>query len=351
MDTEIREYLDHLVLDRERAPNTTDRYAALLQRFAAFVRKDLGRASAAPSDVDRRLAELFVRHGGADSGAHHAPSTRNVRLAALRGWFRQMVATGRLDRDPTVGLLSAKVKANSPGYVTETEFEHLCAVVTERATESYAARDGALFKAMMNCGLRISEALSLDLAQVDLEALCFHAVMRKGRTREDVVMNRSVADALRRWLIYRPGYKNAATSDAVFLSDRGRRWSARAVQRTFRRYVDMAGFGHKRLTPHSLRHSCATALIRRGVGIETVADVLAHRRLDTTRIYLHLGSQRKLEAVALLGTKPGAKSPKRRNPRLTGPITPETIGFGSVTGKDASANLGDRRGKYGSVGS
>jgi len=335
MDAGIREYLDHLVLDRERAPNTTDRYAMLLERFAAFVRRDLGRPAVVPADVDRRMAELFIRHGGSVDGAHHAPSTRNVRLAALRGWFRYLVTTGRLDRDPTVGLLSAKVKAHSPGYVTEEEFEHLCAVVAAHATESYAARDEALFKVMMNCGLRISEALSLDIAQVDIEALCFHGVMRKGRTREDVVMNRAAADAIRRWLLYRPGYKSAAASGALFLSDRGRRWSARAVQRSFRRYVDLAGFGHKRLTPHSLRHSCATALIRRGVGIETVADVLAHRRLDTTRIYLHLGSQRKLEAVALLGTKPGAKSLKRRNPRLTRPITPETIALGSA-GKDAS---------------
>jgi integrase/recombinase XerD len=334
MDAEIRDYLDHLVLDRERAPNTTDRYAALLGRFAAFVRRDLGRSAIVPADVDRRLAELFVRHGGNETGAHHAPSTRNVRLAALRGWLRYMVAMGRLDRDPTVGLLSAKVKANSPGYVTEHEFEHFCAVVINRATESYAARDEALFKAMMNCGLRISEALSLDLAQIDLDALCFHGVMRKGRIREDVVMNRTAADAIRRWLLYRPNYKNAAASDALFLSDRGGRWSARAVQRSFRRYVDLAGFGHKRLTPHSLRHSCATALIRRGVGIETVADVLAHRRLDTTRIYLHLGSQRKLEAISLLGT--GENPPKPRNRRLTRPITPGTIASGSA-GKDASA--------------
>jgi site-specific recombinase XerD len=249
----------------------------------------------------------------------------------------------RLQRNPTLGLRSATVKANSPGYVTEVEFERFCLTVAENAGEHYAARDVALLVVMFNCGLRISEALSLDLAQVDLDDLRFHGVMRKGRFREDVVMNRSVADALRRWFLHRSSYKNAGESPAVFLSDRGRRLSARAVQRSFRRYVGLAGLSDRRLTPHSLRHSCATALIRRGVGIETVANVLAHRRLDTTRLYLHLGSQEKRNAVALLDAAGAGKKKraKRGNFGLTRPIPQSKLSTDSAR-KAYSADFSSR---------
>jgi len=304
MDAEIGEFIAHLTHDRDRAPNTTERYFELLDRFATFARQTLGRPVISPSDIDRRTVELFIRHGGRESDAVAAASTRNVRLAALRGLFGYLAAQGRLARDPTVGILSVKVKSHSPGYLTEAEFARLRVVVESTASEHYAARDVAVLTVMLNCGLRISEALSLDISQVNFEALRFHGVMRKGRIRDDVVMNHAVADALRRWLLYRKAYQHAAEVSALFLSDRGTRLSARTVQRSFAGYVAAAGLKDRHLTPHSLRHSCATALVGKGVGIETVAEILNHRKLDTTRIYVRLSGRQKQDAVALLDSQP-----------------------------------------------
>ncbi len=157
---------------------------------------------------------------------------------------------------------------------------------------------------MFHCGLRISEALSLTLPQVNLEALRFHAVVRKGRIVEDVSMNQTAAEALRRWLLYRKTYPRADEAAALFLSDRSRPLSVRALQRNFARYVAAAGLRDRHLTPHSLRHSCATALVGHGVPLSTVSAVLAHKKIETTKIYVRLDGCEKREAVALLDPKP-----------------------------------------------
>jgi integrase/recombinase XerD len=325
MDHEIKGFLDFLTSDRDRAPNTTHRYRELLNRFSAVARVTLGHADVVPAEIDRGLVELFVRHGGRPGAPVAAASTRNVRLAALRGFF------GFLAVNPTASLRPTKVKSRSPGYLTEVEVARLLAVVDTTTTEHYAARDIAAMTVMFNCGLRISEALSLTLAQVNFEALRFHGVVRKGRIVEDVAMNQSVVEALRRWLLYRKSYPRSDENNALFLSDRSRPLSVRAFERNFARYVAAAGLADRHLTPHSLRHSCATALVGHGVPLSTVSAVLAHQKIETTKIYVRLEGREKREAVALLDPKPSR--PRRRN----GPTNPES-GF-NLTGIPDGAQL------------
>ena len=304
MEREISQFLDFLTHERDRAPNTTHRYRELLIRFAAFARTSLARETIAPADIDRRLVEIFVRHGGQQDEPFAAASTRNVRLATLRGYFGYMVTEGRLTTDPTAGLRPAKVKSRSPGYVIESEFARLLAAVETVTTEHYAARDIAVMTVLFHCGLRVSEALSLTLPQVNFESLCFHGVMRKGRISEDVAMNQTAAEALRRWLVYRKTYRRAEETNALFLSDRSLPLSVRALERNFTGYVAAAGLQDRHLSPHSLRHSCATALVAHGVPLSTVSAVLAHQKIETTKIYVRLEGREKREAVALLDPKP-----------------------------------------------
>lgn len=304
MEHEIGGFLDFLTYDRDRAPSTTLRYGELLARFSAFVRAALVRATVAPAEIDRHLVEQFVRHGGRQHDIVAAASTRNVRLAALRGFFGYLVAEGRLAIDPTVGLRPVKVRSRSPGFVTESEFGRLLATVPAATTDHYAARDAAIMTVLFHSGLRASEALSLTLPQVNFDSLCFHGVMRKGRIREDVAMNRTVAEALQRWLLYRPAYRRAGETNALFLSDRSRPLSVRALERNFARYVAAAGLQDRHIVPHSLRHSCATSLVAHGVPLTTVSAVLAHQKIETTKRYVRLEGREKREAVALLDPKP-----------------------------------------------
>jgi integrase/recombinase XerC len=297
MDQAIADFTVHLC-DRNRSPITIARYTDLLRRFARFARDELHQDTVTPSQIDKALVVLFVREGGV-SGAQASAATRNSRLAAIRAFFRYLVAEERLTRDPTVSIHSATLPERAPIFLTAEEFAKLRRAVEDNAAEFYLRRDLAILVTLWNTGLRLAELLSLDLAVVDFEDEVFRAVRRKGGKILPVYFNVDVTIALRRWFWQRREYPNATSNPALFLSDRGGRLSPRAVEDLVAKYAKLAGI-EKHITPHVLRHSTATALIRAGNGIEVVADVLAHSSLDTTRHYVHLVGEQIHAAVASL---------------------------------------------------
>ena len=297
MDRAISDFATHL-RDRNRSPLTVARYTDLLRRFVRFACAELHQDTVAPNQIDKALVVLFVREGGV-IGAQASAATRNSRLAAIRAFFRYLVTEECLARDPTTGIHSATLPERAPTFLTAEEFAKLRRVVESSAAEFYLRRDLAILVTLWNTGLRLAELLSLDLAVIDFEAEVFRAVRRKGGKVRPVYFNVDVTIALRRWLWQRKEYPNAATNPALFLSDRGRRLSPRAVEDLVAKYAKSAGLG-KHVTPHVMRHSTATELIRLGNGIEVVADVLAHSSLDTTRHYVHLVGEQVHAAVASL---------------------------------------------------
>ena len=302
MHQAIADFTTHL-RDRNRSPITVARYTDLLRRFVRFACAELHQDTVTPNQIDKALVVLFVREGGV-TGAQASAATRNSRLAAIRAFFRYLVAEERLARDPTVSIHSATQPERAPTFLTAEEFTKLRCIVEGSAAEFYLRRDLAILVTLWNTGLRLAELLSLDLSVVDFEAEVFRAVRRKGGKILPVYFNVDVTIALRRWLWQRKEYPNAGTNTALFLSDRGGRLSSRAVEDLVGKYAKLAGI-EKHVTPHVLRHSTATALIRAGNGIEVVADVLAHSSLDTTRHYVHLVGEQVHAAVASLAMPSG----------------------------------------------
>jgi site-specific recombinase XerD len=301
MDQAISDFATHL-RDLNRSPLTIVRYTDLLRRFRRFACAELHRDAVAPSEIDKALVVLFVREGGT-GGIDSSAATRNSRLASIRSFFRFLVVEEYLPRDPTSGLQAATLPEQAPIFLTATEFAQLCQTVEANASDFYLRRDLAILITLWNTGLRLAELLSLDLPVADFEGEVFRSVRRKGGKVLPVHFNVDVTIALRRWLWQRREYPNAATSPALFLSDRGKRLSPRAVEDMVAKYAKLSEIA-KHITPHVFRHSTATALIRAGNGIEVVAEILAHSSLDTTRHYVHLVGEQVHAAVASLASPP-----------------------------------------------
>lgn len=296
----VRDFLAHL-RDRNLAPLSIRRYGEEAWRLVAFVRRECPAALDAPMLVDKALLVLHLRNGHI-LPRPQAPTTWNARLTALRRFFGFLVHEKTIVTDPSADIAFARVPEKAPSYLTRDDYLSLLRAVETHASEHYRFRDLAIIITLWNTGMRVGELVSLDRERVDFAAERFRGVRLKGGRIDDVHFNVEVAIAVRRWLLSRGGYAHAGEQTALFLSDRGRRLSVKAVEDLFTKYTTLARLG-KRVTPHTMRHSAATELVRQGVAMPVVAEALRHRSLNTTKRYVHLVGAEVHAAIALLGNE------------------------------------------------
>ncbi len=147
-------------------------------------------------------------------------------------------------------------------------------------------RDYCILCLFLNCGLRISEMVGLNLTSIRQDSLLIHG---KGSKERVVYLNDAAAKAINDWLLVR---KNIAAIDknAVFLSNRRKRMSVDSVQVMVKKTLLRAGLDPNQYSPHKLRHTAATLMLQNGVDVRTLQEVLGHENLNTTQIYTHIGN-------------------------------------------------------------
>lgn len=272
--------------DRNFSPRTIERYERVLDGFVDH----LGQLSEAELSDPRRITKSvvvsFLRSSGA-KGAEPSGVVWNSRLACLRSFLGYLYREEQVDENPAAKVEFARVTPKEPVFLTAGEYAGLLDGIRQHGQPFYRDRDAAVTVVLFNTGVRVSELVSLDTDQVDCSNETFRAVKRKGGRVRDVYFNGEVARALQRWLRRRECMGVAECEGALFVSDRRQRLSARSVERLLSLYAERAGLG-KKVTPHVLRHTTATELLRRGEDIRVVSEVLNHSNLNTTKRYTHL---------------------------------------------------------------
>lgn len=292
-------WLDWLARERRASAHTIEAYGADTAMFLGFLTHHLGgvpdlAALGALRPADLR-AFLAARAAEGDSGA-----TRARRLAAIRGFLRHLTRHHGMAALPLGALRGPRPKPPIPRALTP----EAARAVAREAGEIYdparhekapmqAARDVALFSLLYGAGLRISEALSLDLRDAPLpgreDAL---RVRGKGDKERLVPVLPAVRAAIAAYLVERgPG----APEEPLFLGARGKRLDAAVAQRALREFRRLAGLP-EHATPHALRHSFATHLLGAGADLRAIQDLLGHASLSTTQRYTAV------DAAGLLAT-------------------------------------------------
>jgi len=307
-------FTDRLIRQRQASPHTLAAYRDTLRLLLVFAS---ARQKREPSkldidDLDAPLVGAFLDH--LEHQRENGVRTRNARLTAIRSLFRYAAL-----RHPEHAAVIERVLAIPPKrfdqrlvtFLTEPELDALLAA-PDRSTWT-GRRDYALLGLAAQTGLRVSELIGLQCADVHLGPGAHVSCMGKGRKQRITPLNSGMVAVMRVWLAERAGQ----TAEPVFPTRTGKVLSRDALEHRLAKYVETAvricpSVGQKTVTMHVLRHTAAMRLLHAGIGISVIALWLGHEQIETTQIYLQANMEIKERALAK--TTPANITPGRYRP-------------------------------------
>lgn len=288
MRTEVEAFLDFAAVERGMSRNTVDAYRNDLNGFVRFFEEDAPREhklsdwrNISSDHVNALLSDM------SDRG--YSPSTRSRKIAALRSFMKFLVDERVLDESPASHIRTPRAGRHVPEALTLEEVDALLEDnVDHDAPED--RRDRVMIELMYAAGLRVSELVSLDIQDVNLQSATVRT-MGKGSKERVVPLHEIAIDAIVEYLeTVRPTLASHKSSDAMFLNRRGSRLTRQGFWQRLKKTAVSAGVT-THLTPHTLRHSFATHLLHGGASLRHVQELLGHSSIATTQIYTHLTSE------------------------------------------------------------
>ena len=283
----VLDFLAYLEFERGLSRNTLEAYRTDLLQFGRFLeRRERSALEASAADIADFLAELAA---GGTERPPASTATIHRKTACLRSFYRHVRREGLLDSDPTATLSAPRRARKLPHVLSRGEIDRLLS--QPRGTEPAVLRDRALLELMYACGLRASEAIGLELRDVDLEERVLRA-RGKGSKERVVPIGQAAVRALRIYLERgRPALVKGTTEPHLFVNFRGGALTRQGLYKIVRRHAAAAGLAD-RMSPHTLRHTFATHLLAGGCDLRSVQEMLGHADVSTTQLYTHLSSQR-----------------------------------------------------------
>jgi site-specific recombinase XerD len=293
-DDTVPAFLDYLSSYRGYSPHTEKAYARDLREFREF----LAARHPAVDAPDQTQRQMVVQYALSLTGA--APLTVRRKLAGISSFFSFLEVTGQIARNPASGIPLPKLVQSLPECLTEQQARRLLEA-------AHTPWHRAMVALLLFAGLRRSEAVAITLGDLDLDQAQL-VVRGKGARQRTAALAPPVVQAIRDYLGYRP----ATGSDHLFVSRiGGRPIAGRVVNRMLARVLQEAGLEGDDVTPHTLRRTFATHLIRQGVDVRTTQELLGHADLQTTARYLRSDSRTKQAAVGRLAKAFGNGYPRR----------------------------------------
>lgn len=214
-------------------------------------------------------------------------ATRSRKVTSIKRFFDYLLEMNYIKNNPSLKLKKPKLDKNLPVNLTLDESKKMLNIIDGANKE----RDFTIVTLFLNCGLRLSELVSIDIDRIKGDTL---VVKGKGSKERTIYLNEACLKAIEEYLKVRPNINDTA----LFLSERNQRVCNKTVQRIVKKYLELAGLDINKFSTHTLRHSAATLLYKYGnVGLGELQEILGHENINTTRIYAHVDSERLRDAV------------------------------------------------------
>jgi integrase/recombinase XerD len=283
----VLDFLAYLEFERGLSRNTLEAYRGDLLQLGRFLaERHRSAIDATPADISDFLTRLAT---GDDEHRPASPATIHRKSACLRSFYRHLRREGLRDSDPTASLSAPRRSRKLPQVLTRGEVERLLS--QPRGGDPQALRDRALLELMYASGLRASEAIGLDVTDIDLDERMLRA-RGKGSKERIVPVGQAALKAVRAYLERgRAALVKNRSETHLFVNFRGGQLTRQGLYKIVRRHALTAGLAD-RMSPHTLRHTFATHLLAGGCDLRSVQEMLGHADVATTQLYTHLSSER-----------------------------------------------------------
>lgn len=283
----IKLYVRYLRLERNLSPNTIEAYRNDLAHLEAFMMRN---------DLKLENVTLEQLHTFAASLHEYGITPRSQArvLSGVRSFFRFLVLDGVVESDPTELLEWPSLPEHLPMVLTLEEIDRIEDSIDLSKAEG--ARNRAIIEVLFSCGLRVSELVNMKLSDLYLEDRVLLVRGKGNKERLVPVSNKAIAD-LKRWFFDRNLMKiKPGEDDYVFLNRRGAHLTRTMILIMVKRQAEEAGI-KKTISPHTFRHSFATALLQGGADLRSIQAMLGHEKIDTTLVYTHISNEQLRKAI------------------------------------------------------
>lgn len=300
----LRDFLSYMLTIKGKSQNTVQVYFYDLRVFFRFMKlhrnltdkkSDYDNISIADIDLDFirtiTLSDLYAFLAYVSNSRDNSSYARARKVASLKSFFKYLTLKAKLlDINPAAELESPKILKRLPRYLNVEESKQLLNSIDGQFSE----RDYAIITIFLNCGLRLSELVGINLNNFKGTSL---NVIGKGDKERSIPLNQACIKALEAYMRVRP-VDGVRDRNALFLSNRRQRISKESVQKIVKKYIKAAGLDPDRYSTHKLRHTAATLMYKYGhVDIRSLQELLGHESISTTQIYTHLDSNQLRTAV------------------------------------------------------
>ena len=306
----VNSFLDYTITILNKSPNTVKEYNYDIANFLKYIKKQFKLTDEADlkeikiNDMDISILKKITLqdiHGYISYMAidlKSSPATRARKISAIRVFFKYLTSKAKIiDVNPAQDLETPKLGKRMPRYLSLEESKKLLNV-SQDETDRNSVRDHAIITLFLNCGMRLSELVGINISNIDFSESRM-TVIGKGNKERTIYLNKACMNALKDYLSIRPHDKVKNDSrDALFLSERKERISNRTVQNIVKNELARAGLDTTKYSVHKLRHTAATLMYQYGdVDIRALQELLGHESISTTEIYTHVNDERVRNAV------------------------------------------------------
>ena len=283
----IKLYVRYLRLERNLSPNTIEAYRNDLAHLEAFMMRNNLKLENVTLEQLHTFAASLHEYG-------ITPRSQARVLSGVRSFFRFLVLDGVVESDPTELLEWPSLPEHLPVVLTLEEIDRIEDSIDLSKAEG--ARNRAIIEVLFSCGLRVSELVNVKLSDLYMEDRVLLVRGKGNKERLVPVSNKAIAD-LKRWFFDRNLMKiKPGEDDYVFLNRRGAHLTRTMILIMVKRQAEEAGI-KKTISPHTFRHSFATALLQGGADLRSIQAMLGHEKIDTTLVYTHISNEQLRKAI------------------------------------------------------